>query len=328
MATNLQGFSLRPSAVEEAYETERILIMKEPTLVILAAGMGSRFGGLKQIMPVDNGGHAIIDFSLFDAYRAGFRHVAFIIKKEIEDDFRASVGQRAEKYFDVKYVFQNTSMLPAGYSLPDGRVKPWGTGHAVLCCRGIVDGPFAVINADDFYGPSAYTELYSFLSAERPENEHAMIAYQLRNTVTESGYVSRGICQVENNCLTDVVERVHIEKRGDDAAYTEDGDHYFPLPGDTPVSMNCWAFGRSMLDELYARFPSWLDENLPVNPLKAEYFLPFVANACIQDGSAVVRVLPCREQWFGMTYKEDIKNVSAAISQMRERGIYPEALLD
>ena len=199
--------------------------MKEPTLVILAAGMGSRFGGLKQIMPVDEHGHAIIDFSLYDAYRAGFRKVAFIIKKEIEADFKAAVGTRMEKYFDVKYVFQSIDTLPEGYSVPEGRVKPCGTGHAVLCCRGVVDGPFAVINADDFYGPTAFKALYDFLAADRPENEHAMVAYLLRNTVTESGYVSRGICRVEDGCLTDVVERVHIEKRGEDAAYTEDGEH-------------------------------------------------------------------------------------------------------
>ena len=302
--------------------------MQEPTLVILAAGMGSRFGGLKQIMPVDEHGHAIIDFSLFDAHRAGFRQVAFIIKKEIEVDFKAAVGRRMEKYFDVKYVFQSTDMLPEGYTLPEGRVKPWGTGHAVLCCRGVVDGPFAVINADDFYGPAAYKALYDFLAARRPENEHAMVAYLLRNTVTENGYVSRGICQVENGCLTDVVERVHIEKRGADAAFTEDGEHWVDVPGDAPVSMNCWAFGKSMLDELYRRFPKWLDENLPVNPLKAEYFLPFVANACIKDGSAVVKVLPCHEQWYGMTYKEDMESVKAAIRTMRVKGIYPETLLD
>ncbi len=302
--------------------------MQEPTLVILAAGIGSRFGGLKQIMPVDGYGHAIIDFSLYDAHRAGFRRVAFIIKKEIEADFKAAIGRRMEKYFDTSYVFQSTDMLPAGYTVPEGRTKPWGTGHATLCCRGVVDGPFAVINADDFYGPAAYQALYDFLAADRPANEHAMVAYQLRNTVTDHGYVSRGVCQVRDGLLTDVVERVHIEKRGRDAAYTEDGVHYIPLSGDVPVSMNCWAFGQGMMEELHKRFPRWLDENLPVNPLKAEYFLPYVTNACIQDGSAVVRVLPCREQWYGMTYKEDLESVSSAISGMREKGVYPEKLLD
>ena len=302
--------------------------MREPTLVILAAGMGSRFGGLKQIMAVDDFGHAIIDFSLYDAYRAGFRKVAFIIKHEIEEDFKAAVGRRMEKYFDVKYVYQQLDLLPEGYSVPEGRVKPWGTGHAVLCCRGIVDGPFAVINADDFYGRTAYEEMYAFLSTERPGTEHAMIAYQLRNTVTETGYVARGICQVENGLLTDVVERTHIEKHGEVISFTEDGESYTPLPADVPVSMNCWAFSNFMLDELYKRFPAWLDANLPVNPTKCEYFLPFVTNAMIKDGDGTVAVLPCHEQWYGMTYKEDFPTVVNAIKVLRDEGVYPEKLLD
>lgn len=302
--------------------------MREPTLVILAAGMGSRFGGLKQIMAVDDFGHAIIDFSLYDAYRAGFRKVAFIIKHEIEEDFKAAVGRRMEKYFDVKYVYQQLDLLPEGYSVPEGRVKPWGTGHAVLCCRGIVDGPFAVINADDFYGRAAYEAMYDFLSKERPGTEHAMVAYQLRNTVTETGYVARGICQVENGLLTDVVERTHIEKHGEVISFTEDGESYTPLPADVPVSMNCWAFSNSMLDELYKRFPAWLDANLPVNPTKCEYFLPFVTNAMIKDGEGTVAVLPCHEQWYGMTYKEDFPTVVNAIKALRDEGVYPEKLLD
>ena len=302
--------------------------MREPTLVILAAGMGSRFGGLKQIMAVDDFGHAIIDFSLYDAYRAGFRKVAFIIKHEIEEDFKAAVGRRTEKYFDVKYVYQQLNLLPEGYSVPEGRVKPWGTGHAVLCCRGIVDGPFAVINADDFYGRTAYEEMYAFLSTERPGTEHAMIAYQLRNTVTETGYVARGICQVENGLLTDVVERTHIEKHGEVISFPEDGENYTHLPADVPVSMNCWAFSNSMLDELYKRFPAWLDANLPVNPTKCEYFLPFVTNAMIKDGEGTVAVLPCHEQWYGMTYKEDFPTVVNAIKALRDEGVYPEKLLD
>ncbi len=302
--------------------------MREPTLVILAAGMGSRFGGLKQIMAVDDFGHAIIDFSLYDAYRAGFRKVAFIIKHEIEEDFKAAVGRRMEKYFDVKYVYQQLDLLPEGYSVPEGRVKPWGTGHAVLCCRGIVDGPFAVINADDFYGRAAYEAMYDFLSKERPGTEHAMVAYQLRNTVTETGYVARGICQVENGLLTDVVERTHIEKHGEVISFTEDGESYTPLPADVPVSMNCWAFSNSMLDELYKRFPAWLDANLSVNPTKCEYFLPFVTNAMIKDGEGTVAVLPCHEQWYGMTYKEDFPTVVNAIKALRDEGVYPEKLLD
>ena len=302
--------------------------MKEPTLVILAAGMGSRFGGLKQIMPVDPFGHSIIDFSLYDAHRAGFRKVAFIIKHEIEEDFKASIGRRMEKYFDVQYVYQQLDRLPEGYSVPEGRIKPWGTGHAVACCQGVVDGPFAVINSDDFYGRTAYSALYDFLSADRPENEHAMVAYLVKNTVTESGSVARGVCSEKDGYLTDVVERTRIEKRGDDAAFTEDGETWVHLPGDTLVSMNCWAFGRSFLQELVNRFPAWLDANLPVNPLKCEYFIPLVVNDLLKEGKAAVRLLNCHETWFGMTYKEDMQTVKDAIAAMRADGTYPETLLD
>ena len=303
--------------------------MQEPTLVILAAGMGSRFGGLKQITAVDEQGHAIIDYSLYDAYRAGFRKVAFIIKHEIEEDFKARVGRRMEKYFDVKYVYQQLDRLPEGYSVPEGRVKPWGTGHAVLCCKGVVDGPFAVINSDDYYGVTAYTALYNYLKEPHAKHEHAMVAYELQKTVTENGSVARGVCQVEDGCLTDVVEHTRIEKRPDGIAYSEGGgESWVTLPGDTPVSMNCWGFGVEMLDELEARFSPWLDRNLPVNPLKAEYFLPFVANELIQEGLGKVRVLNCHETWHGITYKEDMADVVAFLKRLHEDGTYPDTLLD
>ncbi len=302
--------------------------MKEPTLVILAAGMGSRFGGLKQITAVDEHGHAIIDFSLYDAYRAGFRKVVFIIKHEIEEDFKNAIGRRMEKYFDVKYAYQQLDRLPQGYSVPASRTRPWGTGHAVLCCKDLVDGPFAVINADDYYGRSAYQSLYDFLSADRPEDEHAMVAYLLKNTVTENGSVARGICQVENGCLTDVVERTKIFKDGKDAKFTEDGETFYPLSGDAPVSMNCWAFGNSMFSELEKRFPAWLDENLPKNPDKCEYFLPFVVNSMIKAGEGKIKVLNCHETWYGITYKEDMDSVVNAIKKMRAEGVYPDTLLD
>ena len=302
--------------------------MQEPTLVILAAGMGSRFGGLKQITAVDDHGHAIIDFSLYDAYRAGFRKVVFIIKHEIEEDFKNRVGRRMEKYFDVKYVYQQLDVLPAGYAVPEGRVKPWGTGHAVMCCAGVLDGPFAVINADDFYGPGAYSAIFDYLKEDRADNEHAMVAYELRKTVTENGSVARGICSVENGYLTDVVERTRIEKRGDNAAFTEDGVNFVPVSGDVPVSMNFWGFGKSMLRELQNRFPAWLDENLPKNPLKCEYFLPFVANSIIKEGMGSIRILNCRETWHGITYKEDMDSVVNYLAELRRQGVYPEALLD
>ncbi len=302
--------------------------MQEPTLVILAAGMGSRFGGLKQITAVDSHGHAIIDFSLFDAYRAGFRKVAFIIKHEIEEDFKAAIGHRMEKYFDVKYVYQQLDMLPEGYSVPEGRTKPWGTAHAVLCAKEAVQGPFAVINADDFYGRSAYCALFDFLRADRDGSEHAMVAYLLKNTVTEYGSVARGICRVDEGYLSDIVERLHIEKRGEDGAYTEDGENWVPLSGHSPVSMNFWGFGPGMMEELERRFPEWLDKNLPENPLKCEYFLPFVANALIKEGTGSIRVLNCHETWHGITYREDMESVVSYIAALRAQGVYPETLLD
>ena len=263
--------------------------MQNPTLVIMAAGMGSRFGGLKQIAAVDEHGHAIIDFSLYDAYKAGFRNVAFIIKHEIEEDFKAAVGRRMEKYFHVDYIYQQLDKLPQGYSVPEGRTKPWGTAHAILCCKGIVKGPFAVINADDYYGPSAYSAVFDYLKEDRAPGEHAMVAYELINTVTENGTVARGICAVKDGYLTDVVEHTKIKKLGNNGAYTEDdGASWTDVDGKVPVSMNLWGFQNSMLDQIEARFPKWLDENLPVNPEKAEYFLPFVANSLIKEGKASV----------------------------------------
>ncbi len=288
--------------------------------------MGSRFGGLKQITAIDSEGHAIIDFSLFDACRAGFRNIVFIIKREIEDSFRAAIGTRMEKYFDVKYVYQQLDVLPEGYTVPAGREKPWGTGHAVMCCRGVVEGPFAVINADDFYGAGAYRTMYDFLSGDRKPGEYAMVGYKLRNTVTENGSVARGVCDTENGYLVDITERTHIEKRGENAAYTEDGEHFVPLSGDATVSMNFWGFSTMMLDELYARFPAFLDKSLPVNPLRCEYFLPFVANEQLREGLAMVSILDCNETWYGMTYREDLDSVKAAIADMKARGIYPERL--
>jgi choline kinase len=299
--------------------------MQQPTLVVMAAGMGSRFGGLKQLVPVDAQGHPIIDFSMFDARRAGFRHVVFIIKHAIEQQFRETVGRRMERQFDVDYVFQEPDVLPAGYTVPAGREKPWGTGHAVACCRGVVDGPFAVINADDFYGAGAFRTIYGFLAEECGPSEHAMVGYRLRNTVTENGSVARGICTVRNGFLTDVTERVKIYKRGDAAVYVEN-DREYPLSGDEIVSMNFWGFAPSMLDELWARFPAFLDRQVPADPLKCEYYLPAVANAVLQEGLGRVRVLECGEVWHGVTYREDLQSVCDAVAALKQSGVYPESL--
>ena len=303
--------------------------MQKPALVIMAAGMGSRFGGLKQITPVDDQGHAILDYSLFDAKRAGFETVVFIIKHAIEKEFKEAIGHRMEQYFDVRYVYQELDVLPQGYTVPADRTKPWGTGHAILTAAPAIDGSFAVINADDFYGKTAFSTVYDFLTAQSDPDHHAMVAYRLRNTVTENGYVSRGICTAKDGYLTDVTECLHIEKDGQDARTTDDdGKTWTPLSGDTLVSMNLWGFGHGILDAFRSGFPAFLDQNLPVNPLKCEYFLPEVADRELKAGRCSVRLLPCDETWYGMTYKEDIASVKNAISEMKEQGIYPQQLWD
>ena len=301
---------------------------KKPTLVIMAAGMGSRFGGLKQITPVDPQGHKIIDFSMYDAWRAGFRDVVFIIKKEIEEEFKEAVGNEAEKHFNVQYVFQDVNDLPEGFTCPAERGKPWGTGHAVAACRNAIDGPFAVINADDFYGPTAFTTIYDYLASDLAEGAYAMVGYRLRNTVTEHGSVARGVCEVnEEGFLTGITERTKIYKRGEDAAFTEDdGVTFTHLPGQTIVSMNLWGFTKGILNVLWDGFPAFLEKNLPVNPLKCEYFLPFVVNEQLEEGTATARVLPCEETWYGVTYKEDLESVENAIARMKDEGIYKEDL--
>ena len=298
----------------------------EPTLVIMAAGMGSRFGGLKQMTPVDEEGHFIIDFSLYDAYRAGFRRVAFIIKREIEQTFRETIGARMEKIFHVDYVYQELDRLPEGFAVPEGRKKPWGTAHAVACCRGVVEGPFAVINSDDFYGRGAYEEIYRFLTENKAPHHYAMLGYQLRNTVTEFGSVARGVCHVQDGMLLDITERTKIFKRGQDAAYTEDGETFVPLSGDSLVSMNFWGFTPEILDEIWDAFPAFLTENLPVNPEKCEFYLPTFVGSRLAEKKVSVRVLPCMETWHGVTYKEDLDSVKSAIGQLKREGKYPARL--
>lgn len=297
-----------------------------PKLVIMAAGMGSRFGGLKQMEPVDKEGHSIIDFSMYDARRAGFRDLVFIIKREHDALFRERIGNRMERFFNVEYVYQELTDIPAGCTVPDGRVKPWGTGQAIACCRNVLHGPFAVINSDDFYGRTAFSEIYEFLRTNDDEHCYAMVGYRVRNTVTEFGSVARGVCEIEAGMLTGVTERTKIFKKGTDAEYTEDGEHFFPLAGDTIVSMNLWGFSARVLDELWARMGAFLTEAMKTNPLKCEYFLPFVVNEQLADKSASVQVLPCEETWYGVTYREDLASVKEAVARMKAEGIYTEEL--
>ena len=304
--------------------------MKKPVLVVMAAGMGSRYGGLKQIDPVDKEGHIIMDFSIYDAVRAGFKKVVFIIKKENEEDFKAAIGDRMSKIVEVAYVFQDLNNIPEGYSVPEGRVKPWGTGHAILSCLDEVDGPFAVINADDYYGSHAFQMAYDFLSQNEDGETYSymMVGYKLENTLTDNGHVARGVCVTdEEGHLVKINERTHIEKKDGGAAYTEDdGKTWVEIPEGSTVSMNMWGFSASILKELKDRFARFLDENLEGNPLKCEYFLPFVVDELLIEKKATVKVLKSMDKWYGVTYKEDKPVVVAAIQKLKDEGLYPQKL--
>ena len=305
--------------------------MKKPVLVIMAAGMGSRYGGLKQIDPIDGDGHIIMDFSVYDAVRAGFEKAIFIIKRENEQAFREAIGDRLSRFIQVSYVFQELDNIPEGFAVPEGRVKPWGTGHAVLSCIEEIDGPFVVINADDYYGVRAFQMAYDFLTdpkAEDAAGRYMMVGYRLENTLTENGYVSRGVCVTDDEgYLRGINERTHIEKRGDGAAYTEDGGaSWTELPADAAVSMNMWGFSADILEELKKRFAVFLEENLEKNPLKSEFFLPFVVDELLEEKKATVKVLKSADKWYGVTYKEDKPMVMAAVQNLKDQGLYPQKL--
>lgn len=304
--------------------------MKKPILVIMAAGMGSRYGGLKQIDPVDQQGHIIMDFSIYDARRAGFEKVVFIIKEENEKEFREAIGSRVEQYMETAYAFQRISDIPEGFAVPEGRKKPWGTAHAVLCAAGEIDGPFAVINADDYYGRDAFDKIYGYLSSHADDEKYryTMVGYELQNTVTDNGHVARGICRINAaGELEAVVERTRIEKREGGIAFTEDdGATWEPIAGETLVSMNMWGFTRSILDEIRAGFPAFLEKGLQENPLKCEYFLPSVVSGLLEKNKASVAVLSSADKWYGVTYKEDKPTVVEAMRKLKEDGFYPDNL--
>lgn len=301
--------------------------MNKPVLVIMAAGMGSRYGGLKQIDPVDEEGHIIMDFSMYDARRAGFEKVIFIIKKENEENFKEAVGDRMAKYMEVSYAFQELANIPEGYEVPEGRVKPWGTAHAVLSCIDKIDGPFAVINADDYYGQEAFKLIYDYLASHEDDEKYryTMVGYHLGNTVTDNGHVARGICDMnENGELVAIHERTRIEKRDGGIAFTEDdGETWTSVPADATVSMNMWGFTKSILTEIKEGFPAFLEEGLQSNPMKCEYFLPTVVSDLLGEDRATVAVLKSADKWYGVTYKEDKPVVVAAIKRMKEEGLYP-----
>ncbi len=297
----------------------------------MAAGMGSRYGGLKQIDPVDENGNIIVHYSLYDAYRAGFRTAVFIIKPELEETFKEVIGEDVTKKMNILYVHQISTDLPEGYTVPEGRTKPWGTAHAALAARNVVDGPFAIINADDYYGVDAFKTIYDYLCSHPDDPdcyEYVMVGYLLKNTVTEHGTVARGVCEsTPDGYLANVTERTKIEKGVACPRFTEDdGATWTDLPADTIVSMNMWGFHKSYLEEAWKRFPAFLDNAIRTNPMKGEYFLPAVVSQLLEEKRARVRLLSSHDKWYGVTYKEDKPVVVAALASMREQGLYPKNL--
>lgn len=304
--------------------------MKEPTLIIMAAGMGSRYGGLKQMDSITDEGEIILDFSLYDAMMAGFKRAIFVIKKEMEADFRELIDGRAGKHLQVEYAFQRLDDIPEGFTVPEGREKPWGTAHAILSCRHLIDGPFAVINADDYYGPGGFQSIYDFLQTHEDKETYSycMVGFKLENTITENGHVARGVCELaEDGTLAALNERTKIMRRPEGIAYTEDeGETWHVLPGDATVSMNFWGYTKSMMEEMEKRLPAQLEQILAENPLKGEYYLPLVTDALVKEGKAKVTVLPCHDKWYGVTYRKDKESVTAALQSMKDKGLYPERL--
>lgn len=304
-------------------------MMNKPVLVVLAAGMGSRYGGLKQIDALGGNGEAILDYSIYDAYQAGFRTAVILIKEAIREDFMATVGKRlASSPMEIRYAYQELNKLPAGYSVPEGRVKPFGTGHAIICAgEEVGNAPFVVINADDFYGRVAFQKMYEFLSAATDPFGYCMVGYELGKTVTDNGSVARGVCSTDaQGNLTTITERTRIEKYPGGIHFTEDGETWTDLPADTTVSMNFMGFMPSFLEEAKALFPKALDEILAKNPLKGEYFLPAIVQQMLTEGRATMKVLTSPDKWYGVTYAADKPVVVDALKKMTREGLYPEKL--
>ena len=304
-------------------------MMNKPVLVVLAAGMGSRYGGLKQIDALGGNGEAILDYSIYDAYQAGFRTAVILIKEAIREDFMATVGKRlASSPMEIRYAYQELNKLPAGYSVPEGRVKPFGTGHAIICAgEEVGNAPFVVINADDFYGRTAFQKMYEFLSAATDPFDYCMVGYELGKTVTDNGSVARGVCCTDaQGNLTTITERTRIEKYPGGIHFTEDGETWTDLPADTTVSMNFMGFMPSFLEEATELFPKALDEILEKNPLKGEYFLPAIVQQMLTEGRATMKVLTSPDKWYGVTYAADKSVVVEALKKMTREGLYPEKL--
>ena len=303
--------------------------MSSLTLVVMAAGMGSRYGGLKQIEPVGDRGEILIDYSVYDALRAGFDRIVVILRRDIEKVFRETIGKNIEAAADTAYVFQSLDQLPGGFSVPEGRIKPWGTGQAVLVCREAVQTPFVAINADDFYGPTAFEAMAGQLretAGGSGPHEYAMVGYRLVNTVSAHGRVTRGVCSMDaDGYLVDIRERFNIEKSGGEIRHSEDGLTWAPLPDDAVASMNFWGFTPELFGELERLFPEFLREEARSNP-KAEFLIPEAVGHLVHEGKARVKILPTQERWFGVTFPEDLPLVRTAIRGLVQKGIYPENL--
>ena len=302
----------------------------DKTLVILAAGMGSRYGGLKQIDPVGPDNSIIIDYSIYDAIKCGFTKVVFIIKKENEQLFREVVGDKVSKHIKIEYVYQELDNLPEGFACPEERVKPWGTAHAVYCCKGVVNEPFMVINSDDFYGRGAFENIADWVEATDFSGDtykFAMSAYYLKNTLTENGSVSRGVCEVDdNNRLMDVIERTKIKRVDGVISYTEDEENWIALPQDCFCSMNCWCFPAEFIGEIERYLVEFLKNEVPSNPLKSEFYLPFLVRDLLMEKKCTVDVLETKDKWFGVTYKEDKPDVVRSVKALVDDGVYPAEL--
>ena len=302
---------------------------KKPVLVVMAAGMGSRYGGLKQIDPVGSQGEAILDYSIYDAHQAGFETVVIIIKEAIKKDFMETVGARLKNApVEIRYAYQELDKLPEGYAVPEGRTKPWGTCHAVLCAKDVIgDAPFAVLNADDYYGKSAFKVIYDYLSTNEDPYGYCMVGFELGKTVTDNGSVARGICVTnEEGYLTEITERTRIEKFEGGIHFTEDGETWVDVPDTTTVSMNMWGYMPSFLQEMADGFPAFLDKALVENPMKGEYFLPLAVDNLLNAGKATVKVLTSPDRWYGVTYAADKPMVVAALKAMTDEGKYPDGV--
>ena len=300
----------------------------KPVLLVMAAGLGSRYGGLKQLDKIGPNGEIILELSSYDAIKAGFEKIIFILRTEIVEDFKELIGNKLSQFAEIEYVIQDINNIPEGFNIPTDRVKPWGTGHAILCAKDIVKSPFLVINADDYYGQESFKLMYDYLSTNTEENHHAMVGYKLKNTLSENGHVARGICTVEDGELKEIVERTKIIKRGESAFYTEDEKEWIELDYNSIVSMNMWGFMNSIFEITEEGFKNFLQNNLNNNPLKAEYFIPLVVSDLINSGKGKVKVINSKDKWYGVTYQEDKALVKEAIERMIDEGKYKKNLWD